>query len=167
MVLAIVSLDSKGNDPGPGPTATSFVTNTPDATKPPSPEPTAAPTVSAEAKWIRAQGRLCLRLNEEAAANAAGPSNDVTEQLAKLRSGSTIVRAFVADSAELDAPESFRDQVQVMLGHWGEGAVHMTSMIRAAEDGDGAKFDAQRIQFDNKMESGLRVARELGATVCS
>jgi hypothetical protein len=131
------------------------------------PPPSVTPAEDLEASWAREQGRLCVRLNQEAAANQSGASADLAAQLPTLRAASATVGRFVADSTALDVPDSLRPDVQTMLGHWSEGMAYMTGMLRSAEQGDTISFDQRLEQFNGAMEQGMGIARRLGASPCS
>jgi hypothetical protein len=160
IVLAAMALDSKENVSGNGAGQPS---------EPGAPPAKSSPnrTPSPESVWEAKQGRLCQEMNRQAAANATSPSSDLSQQLPTLRAASAIIGEFVTASANLEAPESYSDQVQVMLGHWSEANVFMTGMIRSAEQGDVSSFNQRIDQFNESMEQGLRVARELGALQCT
>jgi hypothetical protein len=123
------------------------------------PEPT-------ESDWETNQGRLCQEMNRQAAANPSPASPDLSDQLPTLRAASTIIEEFVAKSADLHIPDSYHDQVRVMLEHWSDAAVFMTGMVRSAEQSDVASFNQRYDQFNDTMEQGLGVARDLGAVQC-
>jgi hypothetical protein len=166
IVLAAMALESKDNvseSNGRQASETGSLTAKPS----PNPEPSPAPSERPEFAWERDQGRLCQEMNRQAAANRAAPSAVLSEQLPTLRAASAIIGEFVAKSAELEAPESHRDQVQIMLGHWSEAEVFMTGMIRSAEQGDVSSFNQRFDQFNESMEKGMQVARDLGALQCT
>lgn len=133
----------------------------------PKPKPSPTPTETLESAWARDQGRLCHEMNRRAAANRASRSADVTEQLPTTRATSRIVARFVADSAGVGAPESYRDRLEIMLGHWSDASAFLIGMIRSAERGDAMGFNQRLKQFDEKMEAGMRIARDLGARLCT
>jgi hypothetical protein len=166
IVIGAMVLESKDNaseSNGGQPSQTGSLT----AKRSPNPKPSPAPTESPESAWARDQGRLCQEMNRQAAANPSAPSADLGEQLPTLRAASAIIEEFVAESAALRAPESYRDQVQIMLGHWSDAAVFMTGMIRSAEQGDASSFNQRFDQFNESMEQGMQVARDLGALQCT
>jgi hypothetical protein len=130
-------------------------------------QPSRNPGPSQASVWERDQGRLCQEMNRQAAANPASPSPDLSAQLPTLRAASGIIGEFVVASSNLEAPESDHDQVQVMLGHWSEAAALMTGMVRSAEQGNAATFNQRFDEFNESMELGMQVARDLGAVQCT
>jgi hypothetical protein len=165
IVLAAMALESKDNASGSNggrPSEAGSLTAKPS----PNPKPSPAPS-ELESAWERDQGRLCQEMNRQAAANPSAPSAVLSEQLPTLRAASAIIGEFVAESADLEAPESHRGQVQIMLGHWSEAEVFMTGMIRSAEQGDVSSFNQRFDEFNESMETGMQVARDLGALQCT
>jgi hypothetical protein len=166
IVLAAMALESK-DDASESNGGQRSETGSLTAKPSPNPKSSPAPPDRSESAWERDQGRLCLEMNRQAAANPSAPSPVLSEQLPTLHAASAIIGEFVAESADLEAPESHRDQVQIMLGHWSEADVFLTGMIRSAEQGDVASFNQRFDQFNESMEMGMQVARDLGALQCT
>jgi hypothetical protein len=119
-----------------------------------------------ESAWELDQGRLCQEMNRQAAANPSPASPDLSAQLPTLRAASAIIEDFVAKSADLEIPASYQDRAQVMLAHWSDATTYMTGMVRSAEQADVSTFNQRIDEFNDAMEQGFGVARELGAVQC-